>query len=152
MIWPPNKLLLTMLLHDRKELYDDLWWRTNEDLTLSATLSVDDWVEGIVEDRNADHFVWKEVSQTRRGTQRCSVGSSTWDVCVYKIRCTSQYHDKTFSFIFTNLAFSVVAGVEGFSFFELKSPLTKFKKWAKPSSKRRKLPASLEFTKMVSKK
>ena len=45
-----------MLLHDRKELDDDLGRRTDQDLTLAALLGVVDGVKGIVEDGSLDHF------------------------------------------------------------------------------------------------
>jgi hypothetical protein len=47
---------LTVLLHDRKELDDDLGRRTDQDLTLAALLGVVDGVKGIVEDGSLDHF------------------------------------------------------------------------------------------------
>jgi hypothetical protein len=50
-----KKNLHTMLLHDRKELDNDLGGRTDKNLTLSTLLSVVDVVQGIVEDRDTDH-------------------------------------------------------------------------------------------------
>jgi hypothetical protein len=47
---------LTVLLHDREELDDDLGRRTDQDLTLAALLGVVDGVKGIVEDGSLDHF------------------------------------------------------------------------------------------------
>jgi hypothetical protein len=44
-----------MLLHDRKELDNDLGGRTDKNLTLSTLLSVVDVVQSIVEDRDTDH-------------------------------------------------------------------------------------------------
>jgi hypothetical protein len=45
-----------VLLHDSKELDDDLGGRTDEDLTLASLLGVVHGVERIVEDGSLDHF------------------------------------------------------------------------------------------------
>lgn len=47
---------LTVLLHDREELDNDLGRRTDQDLALAALLGVVDGVKGIVEDGSLDHF------------------------------------------------------------------------------------------------
>jgi len=47
---------VAMSLHDTQEFYNDLGRRPDENLTLSTALSIDDVVEAIVEDGNADHF------------------------------------------------------------------------------------------------
>jgi hypothetical protein len=44
-----------VLLHDRKELDDDLGGRTDKNLTLSTLLGVVDVVQSIVEDGDTDH-------------------------------------------------------------------------------------------------
>jgi hypothetical protein len=46
----------TVLLHDSKELDDDLGGRSDEDLALSGLLGVVDGVKRIVEDGSLDHF------------------------------------------------------------------------------------------------
>jgi hypothetical protein len=46
----------TVLLHDSKELDDDLGGRTDEDLALAGLLGVVHGVERIVEDGSLDHF------------------------------------------------------------------------------------------------
>jgi len=46
---------VTVLLHDRKELDDDLGGRTDKNLTLSTLLGVVDVVQSIVEDGDTDH-------------------------------------------------------------------------------------------------
>lgn len=46
----------TVLLHDTKELDDDLGGRTDQDLSLSGLLGVVDGVQRIVEDGGLDHF------------------------------------------------------------------------------------------------
>jgi hypothetical protein len=48
-------LRLTLLHHDREELDDDLGGGADEDLELAAALSVDNGVEGVVEDGDAHH-------------------------------------------------------------------------------------------------
>ena len=45
-----------MALHDLEELDDDLGGRSDQDLALAGLLGVVDGVEGIVENRSADHF------------------------------------------------------------------------------------------------
>lgn len=45
-----------MLLHDSKELDDDLGGRTDQDLALASLLGVVHGVERIVEDGSLDHF------------------------------------------------------------------------------------------------
>lgn len=46
----------TVLLHDSKELDDDLGGRTDEDLALAGLLGVVHGVKRIVEDGGLDHF------------------------------------------------------------------------------------------------
>ena len=67
-----KNIKLTMTLHDREELDDDLRGRTNEDLALATALGIDDVVlrirsaypatielnathQAVVKDRNANH-------------------------------------------------------------------------------------------------
>ena len=71
-----------MLLHDSKELDNDLGGRTDHDLALASLLGIVDGVERIVENGSLDHFdgieilkssdrVWwfrSEVSVLRRKT------------------------------------------------------------------------------------
>lgn len=45
-----------MALHDLEELDDDLGGRSDHDLALAGLLGIVDGVEGIVENRGADHF------------------------------------------------------------------------------------------------
>ena len=45
-----------MPLHDREELDNDLGGGADEDLALALLLSVDDALEAVVEDGNANHF------------------------------------------------------------------------------------------------
>ena len=45
-----------MSLHDLEELDDDLGARSDHDLALAGLLGVVDGVEGIVENRSANHF------------------------------------------------------------------------------------------------
>lgn len=45
-----------MSLHDLEELGDDLGGRSDHDLALAGLLGVVDGVEGIVENRSANHF------------------------------------------------------------------------------------------------
>lgn len=51
-----------MLLHDRKELDNDLGRRTDHDLSLTATLSVVDAVQAVVKNGDANHFVMSKTS------------------------------------------------------------------------------------------
>jgi hypothetical protein len=44
-----------VLLHNRKELDNDLGGRTDKNLTLATLFGVVDVVQSIVEDRDADH-------------------------------------------------------------------------------------------------
>lgn len=46
----------TVALHDLEELDNDLGARSDQDLALASLLGVVDRVEGIVENRSADHF------------------------------------------------------------------------------------------------
>ena len=46
----------TVLHHDGEELDDDLAAGADQHLALAAALSVDDGVEGVVQDRHADHL------------------------------------------------------------------------------------------------
>jgi hypothetical protein len=50
-----SKQKLTVLLHNRKELDNDLGGRTDKNLTLATLFGVVDVVQSIVEDRDADH-------------------------------------------------------------------------------------------------
>lgn len=45
-----------MALHDLEELDDDLGARSDQDLALAGLLGIVDGVEGVVENRSADHF------------------------------------------------------------------------------------------------
>lgn len=47
---------LTVLLHDFEELDDDLGRRSDEDLSLSSLLGIDDVVKTVVEDGLTDHI------------------------------------------------------------------------------------------------
>ena len=49
-------MLLTVLLHDAKELDNDLGAWSDQDLTLAGLLGVVDGVERIVENGSLDHF------------------------------------------------------------------------------------------------
>ena len=46
---------VAVLLHDLEELDNDLGSRADDDLTLTAVLSVGDVLEGVVEDRDKNH-------------------------------------------------------------------------------------------------
>jgi hypothetical protein len=46
----------TVLLHNLQKLDDDLGGGTDDNLALAAALSVGDVHQGVVEDRNHDHF------------------------------------------------------------------------------------------------
>lgn len=48
----------TVALSDLEELDDDLGGRADHDLALAGLLGVVDAVEGIVEDRSANHLDW----------------------------------------------------------------------------------------------
>jgi hypothetical protein len=50
-----SKQKLTVLLHNREELDNDLGGRTDKNLTLATLFGVVDVVQSIVEDRDADH-------------------------------------------------------------------------------------------------
>jgi hypothetical protein len=47
---------LTVLLHNRQELNDNLGRRTDENLSLTTAFSVVDVVQTIVQDGDSDHF------------------------------------------------------------------------------------------------
>ena len=49
--------MLTVLLHDRQELDNDLGGRTDHDLTLTTAFSVVDAVQAVVQNRGADHLI-----------------------------------------------------------------------------------------------
>lgn len=49
--------LHTVLLHDRKELDNDLGGRANHDLALTTALSVVDGVQAVVQNRDTDHVI-----------------------------------------------------------------------------------------------
>lgn len=51
-----SQISRTVLLHDSKELDDDLGGRTDEDLALASLLGVVHGVKRIVEDGGLDHF------------------------------------------------------------------------------------------------
>ena len=45
-----------MLLHNGQNLDDDLGGRSDQDLSLSSSLGVDDVVQAVVENGDSDHF------------------------------------------------------------------------------------------------
>lgn len=47
---------VAVLLHDRKNLDNDLGGRSDEDLSLSSSLGVDDVVKGVVKNGDSDHL------------------------------------------------------------------------------------------------
>ena len=47
----------TVLLHDRKELDNDLGGRADHDLALTTALSVVDGVQAVVQNRDTDHVI-----------------------------------------------------------------------------------------------
>ena len=47
---------VAMLLHDAQELDDDLGRRTDKNLALATSLGIDNAVEAVVEDGNANHL------------------------------------------------------------------------------------------------
>lgn len=59
----------TVLLHDGKELDDDLGGRADQDLTATALLGVVDGVKRIVEDGSLDHFDGVESRFSNRGIE-----------------------------------------------------------------------------------
>lgn len=61
-----------MLLHDRKELDNDLGRRTDHDLSLTATLSVVDAVQAVVKNGDANHFVMSKTSYIVRLVSKCA--------------------------------------------------------------------------------
>lgn len=58
----------TVALSDLEELDDDLGGRADQDLALAGLLGVVDAVEGIVEDRSANHLDW--ILRGRRFSNR----------------------------------------------------------------------------------
>lgn len=51
-----RKSVLTVLLHNGQHLDDDLGGRSDQDLSLSSSLGVDDVVQAVVENGDSDHF------------------------------------------------------------------------------------------------
>lgn len=51
-----GKSVLTVLLHNGQNLDDDLGGRSDQDLSLSSSLGVDDVVQAVVKNRDSDHF------------------------------------------------------------------------------------------------
>lgn len=48
--------LLTVLLHNKKKLYDHFWWRPNHDLSLSPLLSIVHALQGIIQNTDSHHL------------------------------------------------------------------------------------------------
>lgn len=51
-----RKSVLTVLLHNGQNLDDDLGGRSDQDLSLSSSLGVDDVVQAVVKNGDSDHF------------------------------------------------------------------------------------------------
>lgn len=79
-----------MLLHDAQELDDDLGRGSDEDLSLALALSVDDAVESIVEDGNANHLA-KFVLIGRIGGLESICYAPTGRVQRYSAICSDQH-------------------------------------------------------------
>ena len=80
--------LLTMLLHDRQELDNDLGRGTDENLSLSTLLSVVDVVQTILQNGDSDHYKILQKGGRGRGmSKQFKLSMSVAPIAIHKSGC-----------------------------------------------------------------